>query len=75
MNMAGGHELAYATRAILSELMDALISNNALTPDAASAVLNRAAVSLQSLGHIVSVPGAITVVKDIRTDLAAHGVK
>jgi hypothetical protein len=75
MNMAGGHELAYASRAILSELMNELISSKALSPDAASGILDRAVVSLQHLGNIVSVPGAITVVKDIRTDLAERGVK
>jgi hypothetical protein len=75
MKMAGGHELAYASRAILSELMDELISSNALSPRAASDILNRAVVSLQGLGNLVSVPGAITTVKDIRTDLAKHGVK
>jgi hypothetical protein len=75
MKMAGGHELAYASRAILSELMDELISSNALSPRAASDILNRAVVSLQGLGNLVSVPGAITTVQDIRTDLAKHGVK
>ena len=75
MNMAGGQELAYASRAILSELMDQLISSGALSSDAAGIVLDGAVVRLQSLGNIVSLPGAITVVKDIRTDLAKHGVK
>jgi hypothetical protein len=75
MKMAGGHELAYASRAILSELMDELISSKVLSPSAASDVLDRAVVSLQGLGNIVSVPGAIATVKDIRTDLAKHGVK
>jgi hypothetical protein len=55
--------------------MDELISSNALSPRAASDILNRAVVSLQGLGNLVSVPGAITTVKDIRTDLAKHGVK
>jgi hypothetical protein len=75
MQMAGGHELAYASRAILSELMDALISSKALSPGVASDILDRAVVSLQGLGNIVSVPGAIATVKDVRTDLAKHGVK
>jgi hypothetical protein len=75
MKMAGGHELAYASGAILSELLDKLISSKALSPSAASDILNRAVVSLQGLGNLVSVPGAIAVVKDIRTDLAKHGVE
>jgi hypothetical protein len=55
--------------------MDELISSGALNPNAASDILNRAVVSLQGLGNIVSIPGAIATVKDIRTDLAKHGVE
>ena len=62
MKMAGGHELAYASRAILSKLLDELISSGALSASAATNVLDRAMVSLNGLGNIASVPGAITVV-------------
>jgi hypothetical protein len=75
MKMAGGHELAYASRAILSELLDELFLSGALSASDTTNVLDRAMVSLNGLGNIVSVPGAIAVVKDIRTDLAKHGVK
>jgi hypothetical protein len=71
----GGHELAYASRAILGELLAELISNKALPPSAAGAVLDRAIASLQSLGNIVSVPGAIATVEDIRADLAKQPIR
>jgi hypothetical protein len=74
MNTAGAHELAYASRAILNALLDEIISKEVLTAAAVSKVLDRSVVSLQSLGNLASVTGAITVIKDIRTDLAKHGV-
>ena len=74
MNKAGGNELGYASRAILSALLDELISSQVISPSAATVILDRAEVSLQSLGNNVSAPGAIAVVKDIRKDLARHDV-
>ena len=74
MNMAGGHELAYASRAILGELLAELVANKVLTADTIGSVLDRSIASLQSLGNIVSVPGAISTVKDVRSDLAKQGI-
>lgn len=57
MNMAGGHELAFASRAILGELLAELVASNILTADAVGSVPDRSIVSLQGLGNIVNVPG------------------
>jgi hypothetical protein len=75
MQTAGSFELAYASRAILGALMEQLIASNHLSASAATDILAKAIVSLNSCGNLAWVPGSIAVVGDIRSDLAKHGVK
>ena len=74
MNTAGAIELGYASAAIVGALLERLVANKTITPADAKVVLDDAIVSLQSLGHLVSIPGAIRVVGDVRAELAKHGV-
>lgn len=75
MHTAGPSELGYASRAIIAALLEELVSSNVLSAGTATNVLDQAVVSLKGLGNLVSVPGAVTVIGDIRAELAEHGVK
>jgi hypothetical protein len=75
MNTAGASELGYASRAIVGALLEELISTKLLSAGAATNVLDQAVISLKGLGNLVSVPGAVAIVGDIRAELAKHGVK
>jgi len=74
MQTAGAIELGYASRAILSALLDELVSNNALNASSASAVLQRAEIGIKAAGNYVWVKGAVAVVADVRADLKHHGI-
>jgi hypothetical protein len=56
MQTTGSFELGYASRAILGALMEQLIASNHLSASAASDVLAKAVVSLNSCGNLVWVP-------------------
>jgi hypothetical protein len=75
MNTAGAIELGYASRAILSALMQELIAKKVLSPETASTVLAAAATDLQGAGGYAWVKGAIAVVADMQNDLTPQGVK
>lgn len=75
MNTARAIELGYASRAILSALMEELVSSKVLSPSAASAVLDKAVANIQGAGSLVWVKGATAVVADVRRDLAPLGVR
>jgi hypothetical protein len=74
MNTAGAIELGYASAAIVGALLERLVAAKAISADDATGVLDDAIVSLQSLGHLASIPGAIRVVGDVRAELAKHSV-
>jgi len=75
MNTAGAIELGYASRAIISTLMEELIVSNVISTSTAFEILAKSVVSLQSAGNLAWVPGAVAVVRDIRSDLAKKGLK
>ena len=72
MNTARAIELGYASRAILSALMEELVSSKVLSP---SAALDKAVANIQGAGSLVWVKGATAVVADVRRDLAPLGVR
>jgi hypothetical protein len=74
MNTAGAIELGYASSAIVGALLERLVVKGVLSPAETKIILDDAIISLQSLGHLVSVPGAIRIVSDVRAELAKHGV-
>jgi hypothetical protein len=69
MQTSGAQELGYASRAILSALIDELIATRALSPDAASRVLDKAVTNIRNADNYVWVKGAVTVVTDIGREL------
>jgi len=75
MNTAGAIELGYASRAILSALMEELVSSKTLSPSAASAVLDKATADIHGAGSFVWVKGATAVAAHVRRDLAPLGVR
>ena len=75
MNTAGAIELGYASRAIISTLINELVSSNVISTSTAFDILAKSVVSLQTAGNLAWVPGAVAVVGDIRSDLAKQGIK
>jgi len=74
MNTAGANELAYASAAILSALLDRLIVRNAISPSDAAGVLDDATRTLSGFGNLVFVPGSLRVVSDVKAQLTKHGI-
>jgi hypothetical protein len=74
MNTAGAHELGYANAAIVAALLERLIARKVLSPTDIAGTLADAVESLNSLGRLASVPGAIRIVGDVKAQLAKHSV-
>lgn len=66
MNTAGAQEMGYANTAIGIALLQRLVAGKVISPDDANAILDVAAMELRSLGNLVSVPGALRIVDDVR---------
>lgn len=75
MTTAGAHELGYASAAIVGALLEKLVTSKLISTSTAADVLDEAVVSLERLGNLAHIPGAIRVVGDVRTQLTKHGVR
>jgi len=74
MNTAGAHELGYASAAVVAALLDTLIRNRIISRADASNTLDDAIAALKGLGNLASVPGAVRIVGDVRSQLAKHSI-
>jgi hypothetical protein len=74
MEVSSGTPLGYASVAILTALLKHLAEFDVVSRQAIADILVEATKSLDSFGRGVGVPAAITVVAEVRSDLAKQGI-